>query len=215
MLSGWAVAVGRFPVIAGPYIGLMSHVKGRFTTGDSAKLNVDLEVNGVRVTNARGQPDGEGHGSASDAPVFGNPRIFEFGKPIGGTYPPWFNPVLSGMKESASVAHLKAFCGQALLLVGVAVSILVSPAADDNDRWTSDLVTAGLVPGNWSPKILGDWPFLVLAVFPFLMYGMLRWSPDMFNRRFAHVLWTGLLRHSARRFQRDSIARDRSCGHSL
>lgn len=180
-----AVCVG---LIAGPYILLMSHSKGRFTTGDSAKLNLIWMVNGVRVTNAQGSPTGNGEAVHPTRKLSDHPEIFEFGKPIGGTYPPWFSPaywnegidvrfalkdfvgaLLEGLKRYQYWFHRR----QTIIIGGLLILLLLIPRRQ--------LVN----------EILGDWPFLALAVFPFLMYAFVTVEARYVQPSFA-MLWTGL-----------------------
>jgi hypothetical protein len=184
----WGAVAVCVALIAGPYILLMSRSKGRFTTGDSAKLNLIWMVNGVRVTNAQDSPTGNGAAIHPTRKLSAHPEIFEFGRPIGGTYPPWFNPaywnegigvrfapkdfvgaLLEGLKRYQYWFHRR----QTIIIGGLLILLLLIPRRQ--------LVN----------EILGDWPFLALAVFPFLMYAFVTVEARYVQPSFA-MLWTGL-----------------------
>jgi hypothetical protein len=85
-------AVITFLCISGPFIFAISKSKGRFTVGESGRLNYIWEVNEIpHFCHYQGAPglDKPIHPSRK---IFHDPPIYEFGTPIGGTYPPWYDP---------------------------------------------------------------------------------------------------------------------------
>lgn len=82
-------ALALFFLIASPFIFAISRAKGRFTFGDSARLNTTW----VRAL-TRWQGGGAGTGAPvhSARKVLDTPPIYEFGGEIGGTYPLWYDP---------------------------------------------------------------------------------------------------------------------------
>jgi len=87
-----AVAVAFFLLVAGPFVFAMSRAKGRLTTGLSGGLNYLWAIN--RVTNPHWQGEEPGHGEPrhTTRKIFDTPPAFEFGYPVGGTYPVWYDP---------------------------------------------------------------------------------------------------------------------------
>ena len=92
------VAVGGFLLIAGPLVVALSLSKGRLTVGDTGRLNYAWFVSQMRpVPDWRDWPlwsPGGEFGTAVHGPrqLFDHPRVYEFASPVGGTYPPWYDP---------------------------------------------------------------------------------------------------------------------------
>lgn len=81
-----------FLCISGPFIFAISKSKGRFTVGESGRLNYIWQVNEIpHFCHYQGAPglDKPIHPTRK---IFDDPPIYEFGTPIGGTYPPWYEP---------------------------------------------------------------------------------------------------------------------------
>jgi hypothetical protein len=74
------LALVIFLAIGGPFLVILSHARGRLTFGDSGRLAYAWLVKG------RGTPI---HGVRQVSDV---PPAYEFSTPIGGTYPPWYDP---------------------------------------------------------------------------------------------------------------------------
>ncbi|HEY9229511.1 MAG TPA: hypothetical protein VIP11_22870 [Gemmatimonadaceae bacterium] len=87
-------AVLVFAVVAGPFVAAISVAKGRPTFGDTGKLNyawvVTRYVRPFRFWEGR-EPM---VGVPTHAPreLSRRPEVFEFSKPVAGTYPPWHDP---------------------------------------------------------------------------------------------------------------------------
>jgi hypothetical protein len=83
-----------FTLISTPFIVALSTAKGRLTFGDTGKLNyswiVASEVKPYRFW--QGNESGSGTPKHPPRKIFDNPEVFEFGTPVGGTYPPWYDP---------------------------------------------------------------------------------------------------------------------------
>lgn len=95
-------AVLAFVAVAGPHVLLISHSKGRFTFGDSGKLNyawhVSLCAGATPCSQSGYQRHWQGGPPLGGTPahptrqLFDHPPVYEFASPVGGTYPPWFDP---------------------------------------------------------------------------------------------------------------------------
>jgi hypothetical protein len=81
------VALLVFLAVAGPFIAALSIAKGRVTFSDSAKLNYAWYVSGTQYRYWQGEPPSTGRPSHPVRKLFDEPAIYEFGTPIGGTYP--------------------------------------------------------------------------------------------------------------------------------
>jgi hypothetical protein len=94
---GMAVAAVVFLCASAPLIFLLSHQKGRFTFGDSGKLNYAWFVSSRTFwRNWQGQRQGEDPASGAAVhptrQLLRRPPLFEFDGPVVATYPPWADP---------------------------------------------------------------------------------------------------------------------------
>jgi hypothetical protein len=81
-----------FLLLAGPFIAVLSLKEGRFTYSDKGKFNYAQTINGVAPRHWRGWPPGSGTPVHPTRKIFDNPVVYEFARPIKGTYPPWYDP---------------------------------------------------------------------------------------------------------------------------
>ena len=91
----WGVflAAMLFIVVSSPYIAALSQQKGRFTFGDSGKLTYAAMVSpNVPQKHWQGETTGGGTPQHPTRQLLEHPPVFEFAVPIGGTYPPWYDP---------------------------------------------------------------------------------------------------------------------------
>ncbi len=86
------IAIVIFLSITSPFIFAISSAKGRFTFGDSGKYNYWWHVNRNYTFHWDGTPPGSGTPMHPNRKIFHAPAIYEFGTPIGGTYPVWYDP---------------------------------------------------------------------------------------------------------------------------
>jgi hypothetical protein len=85
------IALVLFLFIAGPFIFAISRAKGRFTFGDAGRLNFLWVIDGNFPIHWQG---GLGNGTPKHPTrkILDDPPIYEFGEPVGGTYPFWYDP---------------------------------------------------------------------------------------------------------------------------
>ncbi len=92
-LARSALALAIFAIIAAPLIVAMSKEKHRVTFGDSGKLNYAEFVDGApSMTHWQGEPAGTGTPIHPTRKVSVDPPIYEFARPVAGSYPPWYDP---------------------------------------------------------------------------------------------------------------------------
>lgn len=87
-----ALTVVVFVVLVGPFVVAMSRSKGRLTFGESGRLNYLWSINRVPFLHWQGDPSGFGMPTHPSRQIFDKPPVFEFGHPVGGTYPVWYDP---------------------------------------------------------------------------------------------------------------------------
>jgi hypothetical protein len=82
-----------FLAISAPWLAALSHAKGRFDFGDSGRLSYSALVSpGGRLLNWQGDPPGSGVPVHATRMIYDKPPVYEFATPIGGTYPPSYDP---------------------------------------------------------------------------------------------------------------------------
>lgn len=81
-----------FLALCSPWIVAISKPKGRFTFGESGRLNFMWVINDVHFLH--GQEGADVRGSFTHPPrkLFAHPAVYEFATPVAGTYPPWYDP---------------------------------------------------------------------------------------------------------------------------
>jgi len=86
-------AVVVFAVITSPFVLALSLTKHRITIGDSGRLNYSWSVNkNTQWLHWQGEVPGSGTPVHPTRKLLDNPPLYEFGQPIDGTYPPWYDP---------------------------------------------------------------------------------------------------------------------------
>lgn len=88
-VKGWAIALVAFLVVAAPLVVAISKQKGKISFGESGSWNYALYVDGMRYWET---PETTPSLKTPMRTILHNPPVFEFGEPIGGTYPPWYDP---------------------------------------------------------------------------------------------------------------------------
>ena len=92
------LALATFLLVAAPLVVALSAAKGRVTIGDTGRLNYAWFVSQLRpVPDWRDWPQwspGGELGTPEHGPrqLVESPRVYEFAAPVGGTYPPWYDP---------------------------------------------------------------------------------------------------------------------------
>jgi hypothetical protein len=87
------VALMAFLFVTLPFIILISQAAGEPTFGQAGAITYVRYVNGVSYPHWQGEPAGNGTPIHPSRQIFDKPPIYEFGTPIGGTYPISLNPV--------------------------------------------------------------------------------------------------------------------------
>ena len=86
-------AFAVFVMICAPFVFYISKSKGRFTIGDTAKINYAWGVNqSAPFFNWQAGDPSAGTPRHSTRKLSTSPSLYEFATPIGGTYPPHYDP---------------------------------------------------------------------------------------------------------------------------
>ena len=81
-----------FSLICLPYIAVLTATKGEFAASGAGKFTYAKHVNGVPFAHWQGETPGNGTPVHPSRQIFEEPPVFEFGTPIGGTYPVSYDP---------------------------------------------------------------------------------------------------------------------------
>jgi hypothetical protein len=87
-----ALAVAVFFLVAGPFIAVLSTATGRLTFGDAGKLMYAWYANDVPHPHWQGESPRAGTPKHTSRKIFESPGIYEFARPVGGTYPVSYDP---------------------------------------------------------------------------------------------------------------------------
>jgi hypothetical protein len=184
------VAALIFLLISVPFVAALSVLKGEFTFGDVGKLTYARYLNGVPYPHWQGDPPGNGVPEHPSRKIFDRPPIYEFGTPVGGTYPVSYNPAywyegvlvrfdlerqLDYLSFSALFYFDLFFRQQAGLLFGVLLLYLMS-------RWRPFPIT----------EIISRWGLVILALAAFGSYGLVN-VLGRYVAVFVVLFWAGLL----------------------
>lgn len=199
-----AVALG-FALMAGPFITALSISKGRFTTGDSGKLNYLWHVNRVPFFHWQGGDPRYGTLVHPTRKIFDSPSIYEFGSPLNDTYPPWYDPSywyegasprfdlnqqIAALKISARVyLDLLTYKSHFVVLLGFLILLYQGRK-------------------GWLSRLKGEWGLLAPSIAAFAMYALVHVEARYLGP-FIPSLWLGLfssLRMPARERSQKLIA---------
>jgi hypothetical protein len=160
-----AVTFLVFAAVASPFVATLSIQKGRFTFGDSGRLNYARFVNGVPDIHWQGGIAGSGTPRHPTRQLASNPAIYEFDGPVGGTYPVWYDPTYwyegvetqwnSRQQISALVRTGRTYTELILLRQGAALAavLLLFVAMGRRRRW--GLPALGSLWILWAPALAG------------------------------------------------------------
>jgi len=181
-------ACASFLAIAGPYAAALSSAKGRFTLGDSARLNIVWHVDHLPNTNWQGGSEGNGRPTHPTRQLSSDPAMFEFGAPIAGTYPAWYDPAY--WNEGVRIVYSAPNFAHATLeqlrlyryLLHRQMVLLFAFLA---------LFTLARLKGHRLEIPKSVLPLLLFAALPFAMYASVH-AEDRYLAPFFVLLWTGL-----------------------
>jgi hypothetical protein len=87
------VSIVVFILISAPFVSALSKKQGHFTFGDSGAINYAEYVNGApHSIHWSGEPPGTGVPLHPTRLLTQIPPVYEYARPIGGSYPPWTDP---------------------------------------------------------------------------------------------------------------------------
>ncbi len=91
-LSRTLLAVAVFLLMSLPYIAVISQAKGKLTIGESGTVTYLRHVVGIPYPHWQGDPEHNIVPTHPSRVIHQSPPVYEFGEPIGGTYPISIDP---------------------------------------------------------------------------------------------------------------------------
>jgi hypothetical protein len=163
--------LAAFLAVAAPFAAALSWHRGRPTIGEAGRLNYAWLVNpAVPDTHWQGQPPGSGRPRHPTRKVFEAPDVYEYASPIGGTYPPWFDPaywnegLVAGFdrrQQARIMVRNLAFCAR-VFLGTLVLGALVAAALGARPTRASLLAAAPLL----LPGLAGVTTYVVGTILP-------------------------------------------------
>lgn len=186
------VAGAAFVIVCAPFITILSLEKGYVTFGDSGRLNYSWSVNkNTMWMHWQGDVPGSGVPLHPTRQVLSYPVVYEFGEPVGGTFPPWYDPTYwyEGVEVYFDLRQqARAFLSNIYLLLGV---FFYSTSGKLITFLLLSLLTLSM--GRYSGRdVTALWMILAPALFTILMYSLVVVVPRYVGP-FAVILVLGLL----------------------
>ena len=166
-----SAALAVFLLVVAPFITLISIHRGQFTFGDAGKLVYVRYLNEIAYPHWQGEPPGNGTPVHPTRKIFDSPPIYEFGAPIGGTYPVAYDPWY--WYEGAEYRYdLKKHVGYILYSLKYYLEIFF---------WLQAALVLGILllynHSRWQPigasTFLARWGLVIPALAALGLYGML------------------------------------------
>jgi len=171
-----AVAAVVFACLSLPLILLLSKQKGRFTFGDSGRVNYAWAVSPRSPTrNWQGREPGSGNPVHPTRQLLQHPPLYEFDGPVVGTYPPWTDPSFwnEGLKP-----HFRLRPQIEVLLTTVSSELRLLTRAQP--ALVAGITALALLGGSaWCFNLATVWPLAAVAV-----AGMAAYLPLVENDRY-------------------------------
>jgi hypothetical protein len=181
LLTGIALIV--FLLVSAPLIAALSRATGRFTFGDSARVNQAFYIDGVQMfRHWQGGPPGSGMPLHPTHKLNEFPEVYEFAASNMGTYPPWFDPTywnagirphLILKREVVVFVRNVALEFQIIMESGaelVCVLVILALLCNYNRRWLEGLRRLWFV---WVPGVIALIMFALVHVEPRFLGGWL------------------------------------------
>ncbi len=182
-----------FLVIASPWMLALSQAKGYFTFGLTGTLNYAWyvnEVGAIRHIHWQGEPAGSGTPRHPTRKMFDRPAIYEFATPIGGSYPPWYDPTY--WYEGVTI-HFDLKAQMHVLIRNIGVFFTMSPFVQ-GALMTGFLILCMMAGTSWhSVKDIAKQGSILLPAIGALGMYVLVHMEARFMASFVVLVWIGLL----------------------
>lgn len=177
----YVFACGAFLVMAGMFIGLLSSAEKRITFGDAGSLTYETYVDGIDQFVPTG--------TELTHPIrmlISAPTTYEFGLPIQGTYPLWYNSVYwhAGLKPYFSAkGEWRIIRYGALVYLSILNSVHVAIAVA-----LLALISISPSPLASCRRILKSWPLFIPGLAALILYWIV-YTESRYVAQFVLLLW--------------------------
>lgn len=87
------IALAIFALVSAPLVIAVSAKAGHFTIGETGRLNYSWNVNeNTMFLHWQGEVPASGKPLHPTRKILNDPPMYEYGSPVAGTYPPWYDP---------------------------------------------------------------------------------------------------------------------------
>lgn len=166
-----------FLAISTPFIAAISWNNHRFTYGDSGKLTIAWRVNGAFPMRLHWQGLGArpAHPEHPTRRIMNWPEVYEFGAPVAGTYPPWYDATywLAGID---SRFHPSREIRRLIWSMGEIGPYLVMPAGMLTGVVLLIFLLSDRINDSWR-QMIGFLPILAPAIALLTIYALITWWP--------------------------------------
>jgi 4-amino-4-deoxy-L-arabinose transferase-like glycosyltransferase len=183
-------AIGVFLLIGLPYVAIISNAKGKLTLGEAGTVTYVRHVIGIPYPHWQGDPVQSIVPSHRSRVIHRSPVVYEFGEPIGGTYPIaldpsyWYEGIsapitlerLVGPLLASGSYYLELFLHRQGALFACVVTLYVM--AQKRKRAFSE--------------ILRQWALAIPAMIAFGLYALVL-VEDRYVGVFVLLLWTDII----------------------
>lgn len=181
-----------FALVSTPLIVFLSKHKGGLTFGESAKLNLAWQINGVvpKYVFWEGGPPGSGMPIHGPRQIWRSPNVYEFASPIHVTYPPWYDPYYwhEGVRTHLDARGMPRVAAQSL-------KAYLRLLLEDYVVVSTILLFLASLRGDWTATfrdLLTYWPLIVVAISALGMFAVILVDPR-FVAGYLLLLWAPLL----------------------
>jgi 4-amino-4-deoxy-L-arabinose transferase-like glycosyltransferase len=189
-LSTVFLATGVFLLLSLPFILLISEKSGKFTIGEAGTVTYLRYVNDMPFPHWQGDPLSGVVPAHPSRIVHHSPPVYEFGEPIGGTYPIstdpsfWYEGIKPRFDPGRLLAQLFAsgfvYAELFFLRQGIFVACVIA------------LYTMGQTRKHIGSESLRSWALVIPAVFAFGLYATVL-VEDRYVGAFILLFWADIL----------------------
>ncbi len=184
------LAGGMFLLISLPFVLLISNVKGKLTIGEAGTVTFMRYVNGMPFPHWQGDPVNGIIPKHPSRVIHQSPAVYEFGEPIGGTYPISLDP--SYWYEGIALHFEFGGLLARMLTSGLVYAELFLQQQGILFACVLALYMMGLKQGYTFWEILQRWALVVPAVLAFGLYATVL-VQSRYVGVFVLLFWTDIL----------------------
>jgi len=183
-------AIGVFLLISLPYIALISNEKGKLTIGEAATVTYVRHVLGIPYPHWQGDAEQNIYPTHPSRVIHESPTVYEFGEPIGGTYPIALDPSYwyEGFRVPFNIKNLLI----PLLPSGIKYLELFLQKLGVLSACVVILYMMGVKEKRRLPEVIRGWALVIPAAVAFGLYALVL-VEDRYIGVFVTLFWVDIL----------------------